>query len=63
MAREIRIYLNDDQERKYDEIALASVGNKTVVKSDLIEYAINRFHKKLYKPDKILKELSSDKHE
>ena len=50
MSLDIRIKLNDEYEVKFLEIAEASEGNKTVVKNKMIEFAIDRFHKKLFKP-------------
>ncbi len=61
MALEIRITLNDAQQQQFLDVVSASVGNKTVVKGELIEYALNRFHKKLCKPERVLANMLSDK--
>jgi len=63
MAKEIRIFLNDDQHRKFDEIALASEGNKTVVKGKLIDEALNRFHSRLFGADEPIKTMGTDANE
>jgi len=63
MARDIRILLSDKQALRFDEIVNASVGNKTFVKGELIEFALNKFHKKLCKPSDILAKLNSKENE
>ena len=63
MALEIRIQLNDEQEKKFLAISETHIGNKTVVKGELIEYALNRFHKKLCKPNDVIANMMSDKNE
>jgi len=61
MAREIRVYLNDDQERKFDAVAKSSVGNKTYVKHKLFNEALSAAYNRL--PQSVLDNLASDKHE
>jgi len=60
MSLEIRTKLNDEYEAKFLEIAKASVGNKTHVKNQLIEFAIDKFHKKMFKPADINKRMEDD---
>ena len=63
MALEIRIQLNDDQHQQFSDIVTASIGNKTVVKGELIEFALNRFHKKLCKPSGVIASMLSTNNE
>lgn len=63
MALKIQIQLDDEQELMFNQVVAKSKGNKTVVKGELIEYALNRFHKKLCKPSKILATLNTDENE
>ena len=63
MALKIQIQLDDEQELMFNQLVDKSKGNKTVVKGELIEYALNRFHKKLYKHSEILATLNTDENE
>lgn len=60
MSLDLRMKLTDEQADKFNEIAAASIGNKTHVKNELIDFAINKFHKKLFKPADILAKLNKE---
>ena len=62
----IQILITGDRVDKLADIwaeLLPEKGTKAVINLDLINSAIDRFHKKLFKPGDILKTLASDKNE
>lgn len=63
MSKEIRIVLNDDQEQKFNDIHESEEGNRKVVMNKLIEFALDKFHKKLFKPQSVLDNLAGAKNE
>jgi hypothetical protein len=61
MSLQIRITLDDDQERKFKAVAGASVGNKTYIKQKLFNEALSAAYNRL--PQSVLDNLASDKNE
>jgi hypothetical protein len=55
MALEIRILLDDDQERMLNAVAKSSVGNKTYVKHKLFSEGLTRAYNRL--PQSVLDNL------
>jgi hypothetical protein len=61
MSLQIRITLDDDQERKFKAVAQVSVGNKTYIKQKLFNEALSAAYNRL--PQSVLDNLASDKNE
>ena len=60
---EIRITLNTEQRKQFNEVVDKSEGNKTFVKQKLFTEALAKLHKRLHKPQSVLDTLASKENE